>query len=879
MKTIVNNTLFDMPYSENNTDDEQEDLPYDGDLQNVFTLTSSRMSYCSQEKPDLKAQLPQKNINLASLPRKKDMEFTVTTGNELLTWDVSSSGRYRHISNSKISDVLLRHFPIEDLTSPCHLIDSETIPDISFTESFDETIINKSKSSENTRISLPKEEEKNNLKQKLRCESDEKNWDFIHVEQFAIDDSVNPNCEIKDCKENNSQFLTQKEYTINEELSCTSAPKDEDQEQKYFMEKNGSPHNHKYSQRQVHYQLPDFSKIAPKVKIPRGSSNNKPSPIIKRTKSSPNWVGKSAIVKDVLEAMNSLESVAVKNQEEKMRIAELDQQLEMLTEHAEAQNHIDHLRFNAKILPSSNSNRTSHGIKGRGSGIASELSKVPLRTVPVKPMLCFSQSPLSELQSGEMNLPLADAARPSTMNPLLLQKATEERMLSEMLKDQTEELKAKVEIFSKCMSEDVLPAEECNQLLKLLKGQLDQLEQNYLTMKEKHCALRLQSYKHSSTSFVEFDPDRKVEGEIFKLGMLLEDIKENIDKTCNPHSTPFVISSSFTSCKSVSSSCSSCSESPVVSSISNSPQKTAVGTHNKNEKYGEDRGHFMEEKTYQQPNQSSGCHLFQPQNLSYWEMRSPPPANPCSTNNPGSTTVGLTTSKEQGSPDYPSNHCFLEGLGNSSKEHNIIIHPRLKMQLSSKQTCLCSSNRKPNREKTDCEQFSIFLEGKAADFDLSGSDTEETSFCDRLDSSHSETCLEQKMKNHGPNQVSSQKADTVLQKIYTDKQPEEFIDRLCHRQNLHIPQTRYSRMHDIIILSPQYLSHRSIYGRKSTSKVRSRHTEDTDTKILSSTLDHVIQTANSLKKTSEHMMQVVSEDLAKAKIQTLSSVTGSQHCI
>nr|XP_016850697.1 PREDICTED: protein AKNAD1 isoform X2 [Anolis carolinensis] len=867
----MTNTLFDVLYPEDNTDDEQEDLPYDGDLQNRYqynyvsqnleefpsvenasqsalTLTSSQMSYCSQEKSDTKTQLPQKKISLESLSRKNDIEFTMTARKELLTWDAISSGRNQHISNSKISKVLLRHFPKEELASSCNLIDSETIPEISFTESFDETIQNKTKSSGNARIFLSREEE-NNLEQKITCESVKKS--FIQVEKFTIKDSINAPDGRKDLKENNSQLVTQKEDTISEELGGTSIPKDEYQEQKYLMEINGSSQNKKYSQHQVHYQLPDFSKIAPKIKIPKGKSNNKPNPIIKRAKTSPNLLGKSAVVKDILEAMNSLESVAAKNEEEEMRIAELDQHLEMLTKHAEAQNHIDHLRFNAKKLPSSNSHRTNFDIKGQGTGINSELSTIPPVTVPVKPMLSFSESPLADLQTGGMVSPLADARKPSPMNPFLLQKVTEERKLSEMLKEQTEEMKAKVETFSKCMTEGVLPAEERHQLLKLLKGQLDQLEQNYLTTKEKHCSLQLQSYKYSSPSIVEFDPDRKVEGEIFKLGMLLEGIGENIDKTCNHHSSTFVTSPSFTSPKSVSYSYSNCSESPVVSRSSHSPEKTAMEVNIKNEKYGENRSDHMEEKRYQQPSQGNGGHLFQPQNLSYWEMKSPPSANPCSTNHPESAPVGPSRSKEQGRPTYPTypSNQFLEELGNSSKEHNIIIHPRLKIQLSSRPTCSCSSNRnkkedyrKTDRGKSDCEQFSIFLEGKAADFNSS---------------------------------ASSQKADTSFQRIYY-KEPEQFIDRLWDRHNLHVPQTTYSKMQDTIIISPQYLGRRDMYGRRLTSPERNRHTSAA---VLSSTLDGIIETANSLKRTSEHMMQVISEDLTKANIQTSSHVTRSQHSI
>ncbi|XP_061486546.1 protein AKNAD1 [Rhineura floridana] len=945
-----------MYYLEDNTDDEQEDLPYDGDLQNanqhkcdsqnlenltsienrsqgVFTLTSSHKSNHSKEKSDCRTQVPETKINLASLPRENDMERTMTTEKELLAWDVSSSGRNQHFSNSKISDVLLRHLPKEELLSSCQLIDSETIPEISFTESFDETILNKIKISESTRISSPKEEGKNGLEfcnseREVKCESVDKNWDLTEDKQFVIGKSANPSCDQKDCKDI-PHLVTQEQHAIIEDLSYFSSPPKVYQEQKCFL--GTTSHNLKNRQRQVHYRVPDFSKVPPKVKIPKGNNNNS-SPVVKIITSPPNLLGKSAVVKDILEAMNSWESVAARNQEQEIRIPELDQQLELLTKQAEAQNHIDHLRFNAKILPCSNHNRPNPGIKSQSSGITSKMSSVPPITIPVNPVGGFSQSHFSELQSQRMNSPLpsADATRQSSVNPPLLQKVTGEEKLFKLLKEQSEELKTKVETFSKGLIQGAFPVEECHQLLRLLMDQLDQLERNYLAMKEKH-----KNDKYSSISVGEFDPDRKVEGEIFTLGMLLEDIKEKIDKTCTPYSSAFVKSPSFTPCESISF-YSSFSESPMISSISEASQKIACGMNIvENKKYGENRSHPTEvisQRMYQQPSQGRRCHpfhqdqielqtktshdkiadslersgllasqqsthhcFFSPikkagelqfhrpltadQNYSdqenidgYWEMRSPPPRNPYNTSNQESN---MTVLKEQESLACSSD--FLEELGNSEKDHNI-IHPRLKIQLSCKQVCSCSSSRnkkmehrKTTRGKSDCERYSIFLEGKAVDLDLS-------------DSSSSGVCLEKSIKSHGSrtmdlqeqNKASSQNKGTNLQWIYTKKQPEEFIDRLCDRQNLYIPQTRYSRMNDTIILSPQYLTRRNIHGRL-MSNLRNKHIEDTNTKILSSTLDDVIQTANNLRKTTEHMMQVVSEDLAKAKIQTLSSVGACQY--
>ncbi|KAF7243460.1 ATP-dependent Clp protease proteolytic subunit 2 [Varanus komodoensis] len=70
---------------------------------------------------------------------------------------------------------------------------------------------------------------------------------------------------------------------------------------------------------------------------------------------------------------------------------------------------------------------------------------------------------------------------------------------------------------------------------------------------------------------------------------------------------------------------------------------------------------------------------------------------------------------------------------------------------------------------------------------LLGSNTEDTSFCDQLD--NSSASQEQRLKTHQPlredpkeqNKASAQKKKIVLQRISTNKQPEEFIDRLCDR--------------------------------------------------------------------------------------------------
>ncbi|XP_048352948.1 protein AKNAD1 isoform X2 [Sphaerodactylus townsendi] len=921
-----------LDYPEDNTDDEQEELPFDDDIQNIFqhncesqnvkdltsiesifTLPSPEISCHSEEQPNCQTQLHQRiKIHLTSTSRHNDIELAMATEKELSAGDFNNSRKNPCFSGSNISDVLSRHFPKEELSASCQLIDCETIPEISFTESFDETILNKIKISESIKISSPNEKSHiEEIERAERCESIDKNWDLMEEKQLVIDDKRNFSCEIKDCKENNPQFVNRKEETMSEKLSYFSNPEEEYQEQKCFLETSGSSHKFRYGQRQVNYQLPDFSKVAPKVKIPKG--NNKSTPIIKRTKSSPDLLSKSTIVKDILEEMNYLDCVAMKKQEENVKMPELDLQLELLTKQAEAQNCIDHQRFNTKMLPSPNTCSPNLGIKARGAEITSEISTVPSVTVPRKSMLDFSQTSISELPSRRMVSPLPSACASIASSPLL-QKATEGEKLSLLLKEQTEELKTKVEMFSKYVAQDVL-FEEHHQILKLLKEHLTQLEWNYLDAKEKHCALHLQNFRHSSTNFGEFDLDRSVEGEIFKLGMLLEDIKEKIDEMGSPNYSTSATSPSLT--PSVCSYYSSGPESPVISGISESLSKTAPGENIcKNEKYGENRNQAVEvipQRKHQQPTQSGRCHpvpqdqLELPKRTAYeqqivepleksrlpaneqstycyyfssgegtgrlqshrqfptsqndnsdqentdgsWEMKSPPPANPYSTSNQGSNTTDLPVLKKQGSLGYPSDHLFFEGLENSAKEHNIIIRPRLKTQLSNKPNKQIYSSSSNRNKMTECtktkaykEKFSI-LQGSTLDLDGS---------------------------------ACSHKKTLALQRFYFNKQPEEFIYKLSERQNLHIPKSHYSRMYDTIILSPQYLDSRNAHGR-SMSERRNKRIEDTKSKILNSTLDHVIQTANNLRRTTEHMVQVVSEDLARAKTQTPPNVTANQYYI
>nr|XP_042696595.1 protein AKNAD1 isoform X4 [Chrysemys picta bellii] len=989
LKKQVNNILLDnFDYPEDATDEEQEDLPYDGDLErtyhhnnesnnlkacvsvenisdNFLNLTCSEINRSLKEEINYETQqLSQEKVFSHRTPATRTNGIMIEMAieaplsgmpleTELSVGAFSSLDRKEHFTNSKISDVLLRHFSKEELSNTSQLIDCETIPETSFTESVDETVLTKTRISECTKRTLLTEqwtehfEDYNLNRQEEISEDDYKDKNLLDENKFVIDNSATSYGDEKDCIQENSQLIAENEDTNNFQNIRKNHS-----HQKGLFERTGSSHELKYGQGQVNYCLPDFSKVAPKVKIPKRNNSDKSAPIIKRTKFSPNLVGKSAIVNNVLETMNYFDSVEVKNQEEEMRIPELLQQLELLTKHAEAQNRIDHLRFDPKIYTHSASPNPNLSIHSRCMGAASEESIFHPLTLPIQPLLGLSQASFSGLQSGRMisSLPSANSAgKVHCLNPNLMQNTTKGEKMSQMLKEQAEQLKAKVEEFSKCIMQEAFPLQDRCLVLKELKGYLDTLERKYLATKEEHRGLQLQHYNHKSISVGEFDPDRKVEGEIFRLGMLLEDVKEKIDDNiCSPCPSSFTspTSPSLTPCESVCSSCSHLRESPVVSSISDPPERSAteVNFHNNERNEGENRSHAIDvipKKTSQLSLQDDNCDLFpklqlglqkrdasayvkgmeplekaellankhssdvmqcflapvadngpgglesqrqlilsQKRNtnqenpkgsLNFWQMKSPPKTKSYNMCNLEHKIINLNVQQEQGNLAHPSDHCFCERVENCSNAHEAALYPKWKIHWSknaNKELCSCSVNRnkktedrKTDSEKSKCGRYSVFIQEKAVELDLSALQYRDwnINFCT---SCQRNKCSRESDKN---NIASSQKKRIAANSVCTSKQPDQFVYRLSDKDNLETPKTCYSRMYDTIILSPQYLASRKVYGSKSMVNIRNRHTSYTDTKILNSTLDHAIQTATTLKETTERMVQVVAEDLAKVK--------------
>ncbi|NWX09004.1 AKND1 protein, partial [Caloenas nicobarica] len=250
-----------------------------------------------------------------------------------------------------------------------------------------------------------------------------------------------------------------------------------------------------------------------------------------------------------------------------------------LTQHDNTQNRNDHLRLNPKIPPQSDSPNASIAIYSGRTGKSSEVFTLHA-PIPIQSTHGLSEASL-QCGTAASALPAAGTLETHCLYPShLLPELTLGEKMSQALQDQTDQLIKKVEDFSKHMTQETFLVQDNYLALNQLKRYLAALERNYLTAREEHRNLQLQNYKDKSINIGEFDPERKVEGEIFRLGMLLEDIQEQTDdRKCS-------WSSSLTSDESAHLSYSLC-ESSVVSSIADPPERRATETsflHENNEK-------------------------------------------------------------------------------------------------------------------------------------------------------------------------------------------------------------------------------------------------------------------------------------------------------
>uniref|UniRef100_W5MM66 AKNA domain-containing protein n=1 Tax=Lepisosteus oculatus TaxID=7918 RepID=W5MM66_LEPOC len=478
-------------YSEvgDTSDEDQEDLPYDGDLYNDDRFATLRHNVdinFGKTVNKIENYPSGKALGLNSTPvafknGRNDVQLRDDTEHRDTSFEIGQPDA----PQSKIAEVLLRHFSEEDLLNSSKYIEAETMPEASFTESV-ETVLTKSVSVKlHYNLHSYNEIEDDEATDQASSGNESNNTNKTNnLNKTNTDDCPGANSSntvthtkgSKQCIKHESQGLKDEEYI---------------QSQRTPLGRVWPCNEIKYGQGQVHYPLPDFSKVASKIRIPKGNNNGKPirhTSGILRTKSSPGLLCKATgssipdvdVIRKVLDTIQPQQTAVVfkdseKRQDDPRQTPEL----------------VKHLKHLLKLL--------------RGDE--------------------------DELKAAELSNCTASDTDP--------QGPSEGEKMTLELKEMISQFIQKVEEFKSCLSSLSLGINEQQEVFKTLMDALDKLERSYMTRKEEHRALELKSYLGKSKDIGEFDPERQVEGQIFRIGMSLEDIKEQIDEnTSYTTSTP-----------------------------------------------------------------------------------------------------------------------------------------------------------------------------------------------------------------------------------------------------------------------------------------------------------------------------------------------------
>ncbi|XP_010829332.1 PREDICTED: protein AKNAD1 [Bison bison bison] len=476
-------------FLEDTTSKQQEDLPYDEGFSQVklyhgYNLTSRYDILDVSNQMNLTEDESQEKATYRETCQEADMTMTLDKMTEnavsktcdkenQCTIYLPISANQEDASKSNISDILLHHL-CKDEFSEDQGINCETLPEISNNDSFDEAII-KNIIVWHVKNSWPTEQS-SELTDLLNSKSDDENSNkpscFLTMTEENTSDSDESVASGESNHEENSNFLSKIKSLCDKQKSCLwQTPQKQ-------AEKASSGNKFKYGHSQVYYWFSNFSKVTSKVKIPKNYTIDKPLITDPQASFSPKLRDKSAVGQDISESTSR--SNYVEKQEQKWETTQPSQPVEMEpTVHI----HQEHL-----------------------TGIESEPS-------------------LS-------NLPSTSQEDPSLSSSYIFQKISQGKQMCQKLKEQTDQLKAKVQEFSKCIAQDSPYHFQRRRLvLEKLQGRLKLLEQEFLANKEKHLTLEEQVHEHESPAVKDFDPERKVEGEIFKLEMLLKDFKEKIYKS------------------------------------------------------------------------------------------------------------------------------------------------------------------------------------------------------------------------------------------------------------------------------------------------------------------------------------------------------------
>nr|XP_020016967.1 protein AKNAD1 [Castor canadensis] len=494
--------MDDTDFSEDTTCKQQEDLPYDEDLsqmktcndynltsRNGFLDVSGQVMLTGNDLHGKTAQNDTCPSPAMALTWDKIIENTVNKKRDREKWFSRTHfpANKGDSSKSNISDILLHHLSAQQFFRG-QGIDCRTLPEASAADSVDEAAVIKNIISHYVKNSWPKESTPEFREQpNPKGDGEDSNNPSCSSSMVAGNTSglEEPVATRESGHQVNFNFLTTIKGPSDKEKGCLGqAPL------KQLPEKASSSNGFKNDQGQVQSQHLDFCKVTPRVKIPKNAVINKPLLIAKQASFSPKLRNQSMIGQDILDTMSRSKCVEKQHLEQKRKMTESSQQIQ------------------------------PQPIRSC-SAVESETSFLKLTSISWKDLPSSSSS--------------------------IFQKIFQGKQMCQKLKEQTDQLKTKVQEFSKRIKQDSLcHLQDRSMVLERLQGHLEVLEQDFVPTREKHLALKQQVLKHESPALGNFDPER----EIFRLEMLLEGIKEKTEESrctsvLSPPMNPLVIPDDF----------------------------------------------------------------------------------------------------------------------------------------------------------------------------------------------------------------------------------------------------------------------------------------------------------------------------------------------
>ncbi|XP_053186678.1 microtubule organization protein AKNA-like [Scomber japonicus] len=541
---------WDEDSGQSTSDEDQEDLPYDGDLGSpYFNQTGSSQGNMSSDgretvhaSPDV-SDLHECTTGDSSHTLKHLAPVEPHAEKPVILCQEEAPSCTRPADGNQLQDInqlLLRHFSQEELLRSGRLIEAETLPEVSLLESVDETLFSWAPAHNGVEVN-------SNYSESRPCES-KINQSLCYIRTGDERNNASKNSSLEEEKEKGNDSVTSAvtdSITLsskhgssdNSALNVVSKEKTEEDGpvRKVPFVRTRSFNEMKYGQGQVHYPHPDFSKVAPKVKIPKVPSGSaRPVPQV------PSTMHRAQSSPGMLEVISKILDDSIQPSEKPFVFKDLEKQTppalvhhlqaeydKLLTKYAEAENIIDQLRLETNTQPSSELmlDDDDMGNLGEGSHLGSLAPHIPPSEICGEKVETNHKRNIKELNKASSSQP--DPECPSDG----------EQMTSE-LRDIISQFMRKVEELKLSVSNMSFSTAEQQMILRSMMEAQDQLERKYISKKDEHRALEMQNYMGLSRNTGTFDPNRLVEGDIFRIGMHLEDIKEMIDKTMYDQISP-----------------------------------------------------------------------------------------------------------------------------------------------------------------------------------------------------------------------------------------------------------------------------------------------------------------------------------------------------